>query len=60
MVEYMRGRKSYEEGKTHQQLFLLFLCRLVIESTGLNDLVVDNELGLRTSKHRLLDTLLRR
>jgi len=38
---------------------LFFLCRLVVETTGLNDLVVDVELVPRTSVHGFLHALLR-
>jgi hypothetical protein len=37
---------------------LLFLGRLVIEPTGLNDLVIDVELKASTGVHSLFDTLL--
>jgi hypothetical protein len=44
---------------TYKELFLLFLCRLIVEATGLDDLVVDVKLIPRTSIHCLLDALLR-
>jgi hypothetical protein len=44
---------------TYQEFFLLFLRRLVVETTGLDDLVVDIELVPRTSIHSFFDTLLR-
>ena len=44
---------------TNQELLLLFLRRLVVESTGLNDLVVDVELVARARIHGLLHALLR-
>lgn len=43
----------------YQELLLLLLGRFVVETTGLNDLIVDVELVPRTCEHRLLDTLLR-
>ena len=43
---------------TDQKLFLFFLRRFVVETTGLNDFVVDIELVPRTGVHGFLDTLL--
>jgi hypothetical protein len=43
---------------TYQEFFLLFLGRLVIESTGLDDLVVDVQLETGTSIHRFFDAFL--
>ena len=43
---------------TYQELFL-FLCRLVIETTSLDDLVIDVEFIMSTSEHNLFDALLR-
>lgn len=42
---------------TCQKLFLLLLRRFVIETTGLNDFVVDVELESRTRVHSFLHTL---
>lgn len=44
---------------TYQELLLLLLCRLVVETTGLDNLVINVKLITSTRKHRLLDTLLR-
>ena len=44
--------------RTYQELFLLLLRGLVVETTSLNDLVVDVELVSRTSKHGFLYALL--
>ena len=44
---------------TYQELLLLFLRRLVVETTSLNDLVVDVKLVSSTREHRLLYALLR-
>jgi hypothetical protein len=55
----IKVRVEHWEGKeTDQKLFLLLLRRLVIETTGLNDLVVDVELKSRARVHRFLDTLI--
>ena len=43
---------------TYQELFL-FLCRLVIETTSLDDLVIDVEFITSTGKHSFFDALLR-
>lgn len=42
----------------YQKLFLLFLSRLIVETTGLDNLVVDVELIPSTSEHGFFDTLL--
>ena len=46
-----------ERRKAHQKLFLFLLRRFVIETTGLNDLVVNIKLESRARVHRLLNTL---
>ena len=53
-------RVEHREGgrKAHQKFLLLLLRRLVIETTGLNDLVIDVELKSRARVHCLLDTLI--
>jgi hypothetical protein len=45
------------KSRTNQEFFLLFLSRLVIEATGLDDLVVDVELEAGTSIHRFFNAL---
>jgi hypothetical protein len=52
------GRKSEASSGTYQEFFLFFLRRLVVESTGLDDLVVDIELETCTRIHGFLHTLL--
>ena len=44
---------------TYQELFLFLLCRLVIETTSLDDLVIDVEFITSTGKHSFFDALLR-
>lgn len=44
---------------TYQEFFLLLLSGFVVESTGLNDFVIDVKLETSTRKHRLFDTLFR-
>ena len=44
---------------TYQELFLFLLCRLVIETTSLDDLVIDVEFVTCTSEHSFFDALLR-
>lgn len=43
---------------TYQELFLFFLGRLVVEPTGLDDLVVDVKFVPCTRKHSFFDALL--
>jgi hypothetical protein len=43
---------------TYQKLFLLFYSRFIVESTGLNDLIVNIELEPGSLVHGFLDTLL--
>ena len=43
---------------TYQELLLLLLRRLVVEATGLNDLVVNVELVTRAREHGFFDALL--
>lgn len=43
---------------TNQKFLLFLLRRLVIKSTGLDDLVIDVELKPSSSVHRLFDALL--
>jgi hypothetical protein len=50
-------RCTHPTRDTYQKLLLLFLGRLVIESTGLNDLLVDVELETGTRVHRFFDAL---
>ena len=58
MIEIRDERKRTGERKTYQELFLLFLCTLVIETTGLDNLVVDIKLIPRTLVHGFLHALL--
>ena len=50
---------AWAELETYQELLLLLLCRLVVEATSLDDLVIDVELVPSTREHRLFDALLR-
>lgn len=51
-------RVEHPEGeKTCQKLFLLLLRGFIVETTGLNNLVVDIELESRARVHRLLNAL---
>ena len=47
-----------EADTTYKELFLLFLSRLVIETTGLDNLVINVEFVTGAGIHRLFDTLL--
>jgi len=47
-----------QQDTTHQEFFLFFLRRFVVEATSLNDLVIDIELVSRTSVHGFFDALL--
>lgn len=44
---------------TYQELLLLLLCRLVVEATSLDDLVINVELVPSPREHRFFDALLR-
>ena len=46
-------------GSSYQDLLLFFLSRLVIETTGLDNLVIDIKLVTSSLKHGLFHTLLR-
>ena len=52
-------QKQAAKQTTYQELFLLLLGRFVVETTSLNDLVVDIKLVSSTREHRLLYALLR-
>jgi hypothetical protein len=53
------GCLNVEKIKTYQEFFLFFLSRLVIEATGLNDLVVNIKLIPGPLVHSLFHALLR-
>ena len=56
----MKTKQSrLQKQTTYQELFLLLLGGFVVETTSLNDLVVDVELVSSTREHRLLYALLR-
>ena len=44
---------------TYQELFLFLLCRLVIETTRLDNLATDGKLMMNMSQHSFFDALLR-